>query len=105
MERRVVMFSGRVQGVGFRVTTREVARGFAVSGWVRNEPDGRVRCEVQGEGGECERFVATVCERMAGYVQEARSEPIPIVREERGFEIRRSPDPRTARDGRRSDEC
>lgn len=89
MERRSITFSGRVQGVGFRVTTREVARGFAVSGWVRNEPDGTVRCEVQGEGVECDRFVEAVCGRLAGYVESSETELIPIVRAERGFVILR----------------
>ncbi|MFG0244084.1 MAG: acylphosphatase [Phycisphaerales bacterium JB054] len=89
MERRAISFSGRVQGVGFRVTTRQVARGFAVTGWVRNEPDGTVRCEVQGEEAECDRFVEAVCSQMAGYVQSAEAELIPIVPAERVFEIRR----------------
>lgn len=89
MERRAIRFSGRVQGVGFRVTTREVARGFAVTGWVRNEPDGTVRCEVQGEATECGRFVEAICSRVAGYVEATESELIPIVPAERVFEIRR----------------
>src|SRR5262245_4151279 len=42
MERRQIRFHGRVQGVGFRVTARAIADEFAVSGWVRNEPDGTV---------------------------------------------------------------
>ncbi|MEE3179555.1 MAG: acylphosphatase [Verrucomicrobiota bacterium] len=37
-----VIFSGRVQGVGFRYTTREIATGFDVVGAVRNLPDGTV---------------------------------------------------------------
>lgn len=89
MERRAIRFSGRVQGVGFRVTTREVARGFAVTGWVRNEPDGAVRCEVQGEEAACDRFVEALCSRMARYVESQRTELIPIVPAERVFEIRR----------------
>ena len=105
MERRAIMFSGRVQGVGFRVTTREVARGFPVTGWVRNEPDGTVRCEVQGEQTECGRFLEALCSRMAGYVASADYELIPIVPAERAFEIRRETSPRPASWGRRSDDC
>lgn len=40
--------SGRVQGVGFRYFTLKSARGLGLIGWVRNERDGSVLCEVQG---------------------------------------------------------
>ena len=39
---RRIVFSGRVQGVGFRQTTRSLASGFPVGGFVRNLPDGDV---------------------------------------------------------------
>src|SRR5215813_12067767 len=39
-------FTGRVQGVGFRYQTLQLAKGFEVSGWVMNLPDGRVQLEV-----------------------------------------------------------
>lgn len=56
-ECRRVFFSGRVQGVGFRMTTRRLASGFDVGGWVQNLPDGRVELVVQGESGEVRRFL------------------------------------------------
>lgn len=46
--RRFVV-SGRVQGVGFRYFTQDVARREGVTGWVRNLPDGRVEARVEGE--------------------------------------------------------
>ncbi|MBL8829940.1 MAG: acylphosphatase, partial [Planctomycetaceae bacterium] len=46
--RRRVLFHGRVQGVGFRVTTRSIAQRFAVTGWVRNLPDGSVELLAEG---------------------------------------------------------
>ena len=42
-------FSGKVQGVGFRFTSAQVARDFEISGWVKNLADGRVQMEIQGE--------------------------------------------------------
>lgn len=37
-----IFYGGRVQGVGFRYATKQLAAGFEVSGWVKNLPDGRV---------------------------------------------------------------
>jgi acylphosphatase len=46
--RRFVV-SGRVQGVGFRYFTQDVAQREGVTGWVRNLPDGRVEAYVEGD--------------------------------------------------------
>ncbi|MDP7029397.1 MAG: acylphosphatase [Phycisphaerales bacterium] len=65
---RAIIFRGQVQGVGFRWTTARVAAGFAVRGWVRNEPDGSVRCEVAGSADEVEAFLAEVSDTLAGHI-------------------------------------
>ena len=51
-----VFFSGRVQGVGFRYHTLQVAKQFDVSGYVRNLSDGRVQLETEGEEAEVNAF-------------------------------------------------
>jgi acylphosphatase len=40
--------TGRVQGVYFRASTRDVAEGLGLSGWVRNADDGAVELEAEG---------------------------------------------------------
>jgi len=40
-----VHYSGHVQGVGFRYTSKKIASGYEVIGWVRNRSDGRVEME------------------------------------------------------------
>jgi acylphosphatase len=41
--------TGRVQGVGFRYFTQDVAVREGVTGYVRNLPDGRVEALVEGD--------------------------------------------------------
>ena len=43
-----VVFSGRVQHVGFRYTAYYLAKALYLTGWVDNLPDGRVEMEAQG---------------------------------------------------------
>jgi acylphosphatase len=62
--------SGRVQGVGFRHTTYQVAKEFEVSGYVQNLADGRVRIETEGDQFEVEGFLDAVCDRMNGLIRE-----------------------------------
>lgn len=69
MSRIEVFFSGQVQGVGFRYTTCQIARGFSVLGFVENLPDGRVHLIAEGAADELERFVKSIEERMDGYIR------------------------------------
>lgn len=64
-----VCFTGRVQGVGFRYTTLQVAKEFEISGYVCNLPDGRVQLEAEGRAAEVAAFVTAVEERMHGYIR------------------------------------
>jgi acylphosphatase len=55
--RCALTFSGRVQGVGFRAHCAAWARRNGLKGWVRNLPDGRVACEVEGTRSSVLAFV------------------------------------------------
>lgn len=64
-----VFFTGRVQGVGFRYQTLQVAKGFEVSGYVQNLPDGRVKLEAEGAAAEVDAFIEAIGEQMDGYIR------------------------------------
>lgn len=62
-------FEGRVQGVGFRYQTTSVAKGYEVTGTVRNLPDGRVHLYAEGEEGEVEAFQREVASELEAYIR------------------------------------
>ncbi|MGN1399314.1 MAG: acylphosphatase [Erysipelotrichaceae bacterium] len=49
MVRYYIIFSGVVQGVGFRYTLIKLAKQNDLTGWVRNRYDGKVEAQIQGE--------------------------------------------------------
>jgi acylphosphatase len=87
-ERRDVLYSGRVQGVGFRYTARELAQWHDVAGFVRNLPDGRVELVVEGTPAEIERLLATIAEQLGDYIKNAAVDRRPATGEFTGFEVR-----------------
>ncbi len=70
-----VLFSGRVQGVGFRFTCQALARGFDVSGHVRNLPDGRVEVLAEGESNEIDGFLVAIRREMDAYITDIATRP------------------------------
>jgi acylphosphatase len=87
-EQREIHFSGRVQGVGFRYTTRSIAAGFAVAGFVRNLPDGRVQLVIEGEDAEMNRFLVELHKQMGRYIHNQTEIARPASKKFAGFDIR-----------------
>ena len=57
---RRFLVSGRVQGVGFRFFTQDIARREGVMGVVRNLSDGRVEIVAEGDDQSLERLEAAI---------------------------------------------
>jgi len=66
-----VVFSGTVQGVGFRYTARSISRRYHVTGFVRNLPDGRVELVAEGQRKEVLNFIAGIERQMEEYISSA----------------------------------
>ncbi|MGH3923499.1 MAG: acylphosphatase [Pseudonocardiaceae bacterium] len=88
-ERVRVVVSGQVQGVFFRVATRDVAERLHLTGWVRNRADGRVEAEFQGAPAAVERALE-FCRRgpRQAHVSAVDVERVDPVPGEQRFEVR-----------------
>lgn len=51
------ILSGRVQGVGFRFMAKQKADELGVKGWIKNNDDGTVELEAEGNEAQLERFM------------------------------------------------
>ena len=83
-----VLYSGRVQGVGFRYTVKSLVPGYDVLGVIRNLPDGRVELIVEGKQEELDAFLQAI--RDSGLRRNIRDEEIVFGNAQdnfRGFEI------------------
>jgi acylphosphatase len=87
-KRTTVHYSGRVQGVGFRYTTRSIARRYPVTGYVSNLPDGRVELVAEGEPVDLDGFLAEVRDHFFNNIRDERRDTQPATGEYSGFEIR-----------------
>ena len=86
-----VIFEGRVQGVGFRYTVKDLSRGFEVCGWVKNLPDGSVELQVMGETDEVESFIKEIAEEsnVAHHIKNLTAVKIALLENCNGFRIER----------------
>jgi acylphosphatase len=87
IEARRVLYSGRVQGVGFRYTARRIAQQHAVSGFVRNLDDGRVELVAEGAASEVDRLLAEIAEAMTGYIRDVKVDAIPVTGRYASFDV------------------
>lgn len=60
MIRRHIVFCGAVQGVGFRWRAGHAAEMYSCTGFCRNEWDGSVVMEVQGEEENIDRVILAI---------------------------------------------
>ena len=87
-EQRILLYSGSVQGVGFRYTAVRLSIRYAVDGYVRNLPDGSVELLAEGDGDEITAFTQALAKRFDGYIRDHRVSRRPYSGEFRGFVVR-----------------
>jgi len=87
-QRDTVYYTGHVQGVGFRYTARSIAENYAITGYVRNLPDGRVELVAEGERPQIESFLAEVRDYFIGRIRDEKRDTQPATGEFTNFDIR-----------------
>ena len=77
-----------MQGVGFRYRATQIARTFAITGYVKNLPDGGVELVAEGEEEEIKQFLERLQETMSQHILECKVNAQPITGEYDRFGIR-----------------
>jgi acylphosphatase len=84
-----VFYEGNVQGVGFRWSVRHLAKGFDVTGFVRNLSDGRVELQAAGDEAEVHAFLEAILQsELRAHIKKHNETRMTERPPFRGFEIR-----------------
>ena len=87
MQRWIYHFSGRVQGVGFRYTTQNMALQYDVRGYVKNLPDGRVELVMEGNDSEVGYLVKSLHNKMNCFIRNVEVHAEPATGSFEGFQV------------------
>ena len=66
-----IVYSGMVQGVGFRWTVERAANSLFLTGWVRNCPDGTVEVVCEGKTGDINVFMDKINKEIGHYIRKS----------------------------------
>jgi len=82
-----IIFSGTVQGVGFRFTVQRYAVSLDLKGWVKNLPDGSVEALVEGPKEKIEALCRNIESSFDGYIRDKNIQFAPVQEKFDRFQI------------------
>ena len=82
-----IIFTGRVQGIGFRFTALNVANRYQLTGLVRNLLDGTVEMVAQGNSDDIDDCIRDIEKSFDGYIRETKVEDVPFNPQYKDFKI------------------
>lgn len=85
--RKHIIFTGTVQGVGFRYRAKHIAQALGLTGWVRNTWDDKVEMEIQGTETSIQKLLELLQNQSFIYIEGIEIEELPL-QEEGSFHIR-----------------
>lgn len=85
IKRLALVFTGAVQGVGFRYRAVHAARLYGCTGWCRNLWNGSVEMEIQGEEAQIDRVLETIEAGRWVRIEGLSRRSLPLVEGERDF--------------------
>ena len=85
--RKRFKFHGRVQGVGFRYRAEKSASIYGIIGWIRNNDDGTVDMEAQGNRDNIEKMIELIKKGNFIEIEMVEEKNIPLKNDEYGFQI------------------
>lgn len=68
-----VIYSGRVQGVGFRYTAQSIARDLGLTGWVKNRRDGTVELLAEGTEEKLKELLGSIEQDFSSSIRDAEA--------------------------------
>ncbi len=81
-------FFGQVQGVGFRYTAYNAACGEGATGWVKNDWDGTVLMQIQGNLGQIAKVLKKIEDEIFIEIDRIEKKLIPVQDAEKRFSVR-----------------
>lgn len=87
-KRAHIVYTGNVQGVGFRFAAERIANKQDITGFARNLPGGDVEVVCEGSGAGIDSFLEDIREHMAGYIRDYKMHWEPATGEFSSFGIR-----------------
>lgn len=88
MIRRHYLFYGRVQGVGFRFTTYQLAKQLGLTGWVCNLPNGAVEACFQGQEKLIDHLISELKYGRFIKIDKIEFEDLRVLKDENDFGIK-----------------
>lgn len=89
MKKRIrYIFTGYVQGVGFRFRAYHAANLMNITGWVQNEYDGSVTMEAQGEKHDIDAMLELIKKGRYIGIENIESQELPVDLDENSFSVR-----------------
>ena len=88
MQKRVhAIYSGIVQGVGFRFSARYLANKYKFNGWVKNTADGKVELDIEGDDDKVDKILKELRQELGRYISDVSYKELPFSGKYDDFQI------------------